>query len=56
MIQCEKCETWQHVVCLGFESPEDPRIPETYHCYACQLKVSRRKEPPTTEVMARITG
>jgi hypothetical protein len=38
-IQCYACHAWQHVVCYGYTSDEDPRIPEIFACNACLLEV-----------------
>ncbi|KAG5437642.1 hypothetical protein PCANB_000679 [Pneumocystis canis] len=34
MVQCEKCTTWQHILCMGFENEQS--LPETYFCEICQ--------------------
>ncbi|KAG5519310.1 hypothetical protein PMAC_001935 [Pneumocystis sp. 'macacae'] len=33
MVQCEKCTTWQHILCMGFKNEEN--LPETYFCDSC---------------------
>jgi hypothetical protein len=52
MIECERCHTWQHVVCLGFENDQDKRIPEAYECFSCQVK----DDPKKTFVREKIAG
>lgn len=32
---CSFCHTCQHLLCYGFESLDDPRIPDTHACYQC---------------------
>ena len=33
MIQCEKCDLWQHARCMGISSKKD--IPDPYYCIGC---------------------
>ncbi|KAF2841956.1 DNA-binding protein [Patellaria atrata CBS 101060] len=37
MINCEFCDTWQHLHCYGYRGAKDPRIPKLYACYKCIL-------------------
>lgn len=34
MVQCEKCDKWQHVRCL-FGKEDDSLLPEIYFCHIC---------------------
>jgi len=37
MVQCERCNRWQHTPCAGFCSNKDRRIEESdYHCFLCR--------------------
>lgn len=47
MVQCERCSTWQHLVCLGFEGSTDDKIPEDYVCYPCKLKSAKKRSAPS---------
>ncbi|KAA0203123.1 hypothetical protein HAZT_HAZT001823 [Hyalella azteca] len=41
MIQCDRCQVWQHVVCMGLSKDN---IPEVYLCEACHPRpVDRQK-------------
>ncbi|KAI7868447.1 hypothetical protein BDF14DRAFT_1793284 [Spinellus fusiger] len=33
MVQCDKCEVWQHCECVGLEEQD---IPEQYYCEQCK--------------------
>ncbi|CEP10759.1 hypothetical protein [Parasitella parasitica] len=33
MVQCDKCEVWQHCECMGLEQPN---IPDHYYCEQCK--------------------
>ncbi|KAI8967505.1 hypothetical protein BDF20DRAFT_218432 [Mycotypha africana] len=33
MVQCDKCEVWQHCECMGLEQPD---IPDQYFCERCK--------------------
>lgn len=33
MVQCDKCEVWQHCRCMGLEQPD---IPDQYYCEQCK--------------------
>ncbi|KAI8981016.1 hypothetical protein BDB01DRAFT_179881 [Pilobolus umbonatus] len=33
MVQCDKCEVWQHCECMGLEEPD---IPDHYYCEECK--------------------
>ncbi|KAI8347624.1 hypothetical protein EDC96DRAFT_521075 [Choanephora cucurbitarum] len=33
MVQCDKCEVWQHCECMGLEPPN---IPDQYYCEQCK--------------------
>ncbi|OBZ83749.1 putative histone deacetylase complex subunit cti6 [Choanephora cucurbitarum] len=33
MVQCDKCEVWQHCECMGLEPPD---IPDQYYCEQCK--------------------
>ncbi|KAI8066262.1 uncharacterized protein B0P05DRAFT_598912 [Gilbertella persicaria] len=33
MVQCDKCEVWQHCECMGLEQPD---IPDHYYCELCK--------------------
>ncbi|KAL7311602.1 Histone deacetylase complex subunit [Mucor circinelloides] len=33
MVQCDKCEVWQHCECMGLEQPD---IPDHYYCEQCK--------------------
>ncbi|KAI9268485.1 hypothetical protein EDC94DRAFT_600354 [Helicostylum pulchrum] len=33
MVQCDKCEVWQHCRCMGLEQPD---IPDQYFCEQCK--------------------
>lgn len=33
-IQCEKCDVWQHGICMGIVREED--CPEKYYCELCR--------------------
>jgi hypothetical protein len=35
---CAECDTWKHVVCYGFSSDDDPRIPNDFVCYRCRAE------------------
>ena len=35
MICCDKCEAWQHNVCMGL-SDDDDELPDTYFCEQCK--------------------
>ncbi|KAK5119758.1 hypothetical protein LTR85_007334 [Meristemomyces frigidus] len=37
MVACQYCDTWQHLHCYGYNSPDDPRLPEDHTCYQCLL-------------------
>ncbi|KAK9729532.1 hypothetical protein K7432_000214 [Basidiobolus ranarum] len=37
MIFCDYCGTWGHIVCFGFKSKDDSRIPDVHICYACKF-------------------
>ncbi|KAI9619945.1 hypothetical protein PSHT_02466 [Puccinia striiformis] len=37
MIICEVCKRWRHLNCYGYTSEKDPRIPEFFVCYRCQI-------------------
>lgn len=37
-INCNFCDTWQHVHCYGFRGSDDPRIPTIHACYQCLLQ------------------
>lgn len=36
MVQCERCETWQHSDCLGSENAKAALDAEHYVCHACE--------------------
>jgi hypothetical protein len=36
MIQCEKCDVWQHAVCTGFRGAES--VPEKFLCERCEAR------------------
>ncbi|KAH7383237.1 HORMA domain-containing protein [Pyrenochaeta sp. MPI-SDFR-AT-0127] len=38
MINCEFCESYQHLHCYGFTGKDDARIPTIHMCYSCLLK------------------
>ncbi|ORX89571.1 hypothetical protein K493DRAFT_370725, partial [Basidiobolus meristosporus CBS 931.73] len=38
---CDYCNTWGHIVCFGFKSKDDPRIPDVHVCYACRFNKSQ---------------
>lgn len=39
MIFCDKCQSWQHTVCVGFYSNKDKRLVSTdYTCYSCRFQ------------------
>lgn len=33
MVQCDKCEVWQHCPCIGLEAE---KIPKHYYCELCR--------------------
>ncbi|KAI7538692.1 hypothetical protein KC331_g10198 [Hortaea werneckii] len=37
MVQCETCQTWQHLPCYGFTGGDDPRLYDIHTCYHCLL-------------------
>ncbi|KAI6907450.1 hypothetical protein KC318_g9212 [Hortaea werneckii] len=37
MVQCETCQTWQHLPCYGFTGGDDPRLYDRHTCYHCLL-------------------
>lgn len=40
MIQCDKCNRWQHTACAGFSSSRDTRLTNknlAYECYGCRF-------------------
>ncbi|GAA5978890.1 hypothetical protein JCM11641_003605 [Rhodosporidiobolus odoratus] len=37
MIACGTCGVWKHVVCYGYHSLEDARLPEDFVCYPCRV-------------------
>ncbi|KAI8809249.1 hypothetical protein BJ742DRAFT_708857 [Cladochytrium replicatum] len=39
MIECGHCHTWGHMVCFGFLSPDDQKIPTEFLCYECRNKM-----------------
>ncbi|CAJ0569774.1 unnamed protein product, partial [Mesorhabditis spiculigera] len=39
MIECEKCSTWQHMVCMGLMP--DGNNPKGYHCHSCRPRRQR---------------
>ncbi|KAJ3294952.1 DNA binding protein [Borealophlyctis nickersoniae] len=39
LVECEECKTWGHIVCFGYTSMSDPRVPEHHYCYACLNKL-----------------
>lgn len=45
MITCSFCHTRQHLLCYGFENPNDSRIPDSHACYQCLL------EPDETQLL-----
>jgi len=48
MIQCERCQKWQHGGCMGYETPDD--VPDSYACEQCRpdlyKDVSVKRENP----------
>jgi len=43
MIQCEKCDNWQHLFCCGFENNDDARLKNPYYCLDCLRKEDPKK-------------
>ncbi|KNG84254.1 putative meiosis specific protein Hop1 [Aspergillus nomiae NRRL 13137] len=37
MLKCVFCGTRQHLLCYGFDGPNDPKIPDVHACYKCLL-------------------
>ncbi|CEG75952.1 hypothetical protein RMATCC62417_10918 [Rhizopus microsporus] len=33
MVQCDKCEVWQHCSCMGLQAE---KLPEQYYCELCR--------------------
>ena len=55
MICCDKCEAWQHNLCMGI-SENDDELPEKYYCEQCRpsahrelLQAMKRGERPWEE-------
>ena len=44
MVQCEKCETWQHGDCLGPENAQVALAKDDYKCHACEGASLCRKD------------
>lgn len=42
-ITCSFCHARQHLLCYGFESSDDPRLPDTHACYQCLLEPDERQ-------------
>ena len=38
MVQCDKCEAWQHGVCVGFK--EEDEVPDNWFCARCEAKLA----------------
>ena len=36
MMQCDRCQTWQHCVCLGIKTQGD--VPEVHVCELCRAE------------------
>lgn len=50
MVQCERCETWQHGDCFGIAT--EAEVPPDYVCYVCSDPPGKRREAAELE-MAR---
>ena len=37
MVQCDKCEIWQHGVCVGFKAED--QVPDQWFCTRCETKL-----------------
>jgi len=44
MMQCEKCEFWQHVACMGYENGDNKNLPEYHLCYFCSHENPSQQE------------
>lgn len=44
MVQCERCETWQHSECLGRNTSADDLDAEHYICHSCAGQPLRRED------------
>lgn len=55
MIQCDKCNSWQHSKCMGFRTAKD--IPDYYECDVCnpQAFEERLKDPRPKKKPKKLT-
>jgi len=61
MIACDKCEAWQHNLCMGV-SEEDGKVPEVYFCEICKPEdhktllaaMAKGEEPWAARIVARV--
>ena len=51
MIQCEKCDLWQHSRCMGIHSKKG--IPDPYYCLRCRPGPLDSPEPPSSSSSSR---
>lgn len=58
MIQCDKCNSWQHSKCMGFRLAKE--IPEYYECDSCNPKAFgerlKDRKPPKKKVETPFGG
>ncbi|KAI5120474.1 hypothetical protein M0805_006494 [Coniferiporia weirii] len=38
LVYCDGCQKWLHLWCMGYHSPEDPRLPSNFICIPCRLQ------------------
>ncbi|THH03421.1 hypothetical protein EW145_g6266 [Phellinidium pouzarii] len=38
LLQCDNCQKWLHLWCMGYHSPEDSRLPSNFVCIPCRLQ------------------
>lgn len=62
MIQCIRCHSWLHTICIGFFSNRDGRIPRVYTCQYCSGTSGIREKCASTyrtlnrEIEALVSG
>ncbi|KDN52742.1 hypothetical protein K437DRAFT_163321 [Tilletiaria anomala UBC 951] len=43
MVQCDTCERWYHMPCVGFKDTDNPD--EQWHCHGCVVRTSAKTTP-----------
>ncbi|KAJ3069969.1 HORMA domain-containing protein 1, partial [Quaeritorhiza haematococci] len=54
MLQCTHCKKWAHLVCFGYLSPKDERIPKRHICYQCEFDASKSSDAAPLYDMNRV--